>query len=256
MRRLPSEHVSSRKWMGPTIVGTLTIGATLVAAALTPSASPWFVLVFTVHLLAFPFVGGLYWRTDGHGWVPVLSWTIPLSLWLLVARLVVQPQVVGFLAFLCGVAFAAAMAGWNRLADAWYQFILRQGPLGGKRRAVLAREFVDSLDAAVAAIIRDAIHDTDRAIRRYNLGGDPGALADTSARAVASLDQQSVTDEQWREVIDLARAWITTIGGFGRDPQYHTTDRVREADRIGEQYEEAVRSVAQARSREIDGKSE
>ncbi len=66
------------------------------------------------------------WRAKGHRWVPTLSWTIPLGIWLFGPWLVGRPGAVVLFAFWLGFAFMLAMLASTRAATWWYRVVLRR----------------------------------------------------------------------------------------------------------------------------------
>lgn len=105
-------------WAG----GAVAISLLWVAIARTPFYDPVRVL-FLTGLVA---LGVSDWRAKGHGWLPTLSWTLPLGLFLLVERLVDRSSILGPLGYGAGGAFGVVMMASDRAAAWWYKVVLRR----------------------------------------------------------------------------------------------------------------------------------
>lgn len=75
-----------------------------------------------------PLVGGLIWRFDRLPWIDVLSWTVPLALWIAVAWMILPG--LGLLGSIAGgvsvAAWISAFIFWTRVARWWYRAVLRK----------------------------------------------------------------------------------------------------------------------------------
>ena len=74
-------------------------------------------------LLVLPAFGVYEWRHRGHGWLPTLSWTVPLAGWILVEWFA-APAPLGAVLFLLGAGFLLLMLTDKGVAF-WYERVLR-----------------------------------------------------------------------------------------------------------------------------------
>ena len=114
----PSAHTPLYWYVLPLIVLILIAGA---------SRTPYFLflrLLFTTLLVV---LAALDWRSKRRGWLPILSWTVPLAiLWLIAQATFDRPVVAVVLTYWIGGAALAAMVVSTRAARWWYQSVLRQ----------------------------------------------------------------------------------------------------------------------------------
>jgi hypothetical protein len=71
-------------------------------------------------------LGIVGWRRMGHGWVPTLSWVVPLALWFYVMNFLVHSSILATIGAYLGLAFLVAMLQSERTVDWWYRRILRR----------------------------------------------------------------------------------------------------------------------------------
>jgi hypothetical protein len=76
--------------------------------------------------LAIASLGIVGWRRLGHGWVPALSWAVPLALWFLATTFLVHSSILATAGYYLGLAFLVAMIQSDRAVDWWYRVILRR----------------------------------------------------------------------------------------------------------------------------------
>lgn len=84
-------------------------------------------------LFRLVFAGGLVilciseWRTKGHGWLPTLSWTVPLGVpWSAAQALIDRPLALVLLTYWVGFAVMLTMLISTRAATWWYEVVLRR----------------------------------------------------------------------------------------------------------------------------------
>lgn len=71
-------------------------------------------------------VGIVGWLRLGHGWVPALSWAVPLALWFLAMNFLVHSSILATAGSYLVLAFLVAMISSNHAVDWWYRVILRR----------------------------------------------------------------------------------------------------------------------------------
>jgi hypothetical protein len=76
--------------------------------------------------LALVSVGIVGWLRLGHGWVPTLTWAVPLALWFLAAIFLVHSSILATTGYYLGLAFLIAMIQSDRAVVWWYRVILRR----------------------------------------------------------------------------------------------------------------------------------
>ena len=70
--------------------------------------------------------GAIIWRADGIAWLDTASWTVPLSIWVLVAW-VSFSEARFLVAGLMAMAWFAAFIFWLPPVRWWYRWVLRKG---------------------------------------------------------------------------------------------------------------------------------
>jgi hypothetical protein len=121
LRNDPEHGRPSPIWLGVPVVALVLFAI----AAQTPYFL-WFRLLFAIGLVV---LSALEWRSRGHGWLPTLSWAVPLgSLWIVAQVVVQRPAALAWLAYCVGFGFVLAMLISTRAARWWYEVVLRRSP--------------------------------------------------------------------------------------------------------------------------------
>ncbi len=124
MQDVSAPSLDPETWPDPVQVRALWISmAGLVIAGWLLAGTPLHILP----LAAFPIVfGGLIWRFDGLPWIDIASWTLPATLSVAVANLMIPlPATV----VATGAVMAAWIYGfifWTRVTHWWYERVLRK----------------------------------------------------------------------------------------------------------------------------------
>ena len=106
-------------WAGGCVAVFLSLG---VAAR-----TPYFEVVRLLFATGVLLLGISDWRTKGHGWLPTLSWVVPLGgLWVVGQWLVDGPKVLVVLTYGLGAVPVIVMIVSTRAAKWWYEVVLRR----------------------------------------------------------------------------------------------------------------------------------
>jgi hypothetical protein len=107
-------------------LGLLIVLTGLVWIAGTPtSIGP----ALTVWLAVAPGVAGaMLWRFDRVPLIDILTWTVPMTIWIAGALLLIRAPVRWFVAFTPAGLWLAAFAFWTPVVGWWYRSVLRRRP--------------------------------------------------------------------------------------------------------------------------------
>jgi hypothetical protein len=97
--------------------------AAVVAGSLEVGPEP---LITAWLAVAFGIFGALYWRGLGIAWGDVLSWTVPLMLWMAAVLAVRPPFPWWFMGWMAGVMWFCLFALGTPFLTWWYQAVLRK----------------------------------------------------------------------------------------------------------------------------------
>ena len=125
--------MASRGWWALVAVGSVALF--LGVGFLPPEALTALGVAVPLAIASFGIVA---WRRLGHGWVPALSWAVPLGIWFLAMNFLVHSSILATVGYYLGLAFLVAMIQSERTVDWWYRRILRrQHRQGGDARLEL-----------------------------------------------------------------------------------------------------------------------
>src|SRR6476660_7074721 len=94
--------------------------AAVVAGSLGVGPEP---LITAWLAVAFGTFGVLYWRGLGIAWGDVLSWTVPLMLWMAAVLAVLPPFPWWFIGWMAGVVWFALFAAGTPFVPWWYRAV-------------------------------------------------------------------------------------------------------------------------------------
>ncbi len=101
------------------------VGLFLLFAAV--ARTPYFAVFRLLFVGALLTLGISDWRTKGHGWLPTLSWTVPLGvLWIAGQWFILRPIALAVLVFWLGGTFLVVMMASERAGAWWYKVVLRR----------------------------------------------------------------------------------------------------------------------------------
>jgi hypothetical protein len=157
-------------------------------------------VLFAVGVGAF---GAIIWRADGIAWLDTASWTVPLSIWMLVAW-VSFSEVPYLAAGLVAAAWLASFIFWLPPVRWWYRWVLRRDFPFRSRGAAQLHDLHFAIGQALQQYSKDAdasvLHLRSEELLSRTIAltiGDPGADA-TRALLVRYLESlRSITADPW-----------------------------------------------------------
>jgi hypothetical protein len=113
----------------PALLQWVVLGALVGLAALSVILGAGRVLgpIGSAALLVLPgLIGGLIWRYSAVPWRDIASWTVPLTIWVLVAPMVVAATVRWLFVATPATIWLAVFVFWLPPVRWWYRVVLRK----------------------------------------------------------------------------------------------------------------------------------
>lgn len=107
-------------WVGVCVVGA--VGGYLIAAAV--NGSPLLLLGMILITAFVPVFGAWTWRRAGHEWVPILSWTVPVAIGMILMMFGRLPNPAWLIGYVGLVMVTIAMS-YPGVTAWWYRVVLR-----------------------------------------------------------------------------------------------------------------------------------